>query len=348
MPECESIKPRKVRHEAAVAVFYYLLFKQQHNRRENEYYRQYAENNALCHDKADIESEPQLHKAQRQKAEHRRQRASHERRHGHRNGLGHGVLARVEMLLFLGIAVYKEYGIVHRNAELQNSCDALGYKRYLPEEDIRSHVVNNGKAERKQDDERLKPRLHENAHDDERQNDGDGDVKRCLSFGDLACIVNDDGQAAQELIFAQQRFYLRDGLELTVVRACVVVSHEHHRLTAVGTVENILQNIGQDIGRDADIGNGVDPDDRGHAVNLEYFVFQRQRLLRLHVFGYDYGYSGSVERFIQHLLALHGFEFVGKIREYIVVYLRSQKAQKRGDKQQKRRYYNRFGMLCLP
>ena len=50
------------------------------------------------------------------------------------------------MLLFLGIAVYKENGIIHRNAKLQDCRNALGYKRNLPEEEVRAHVVQNGNA----------------------------------------------------------------------------------------------------------------------------------------------------------------------------------------------------------
>ena len=74
------IKAREIRHKAAVAVFYYLLFKQQHNRRQNKYDREYTQHNTLCHDKADIKAKPELHKAQGKEAKHRCQRASHKRR----------------------------------------------------------------------------------------------------------------------------------------------------------------------------------------------------------------------------------------------------------------------------
>ena len=74
------VKAREIRHKAAVAVFYYLLFKQQHDRRQNKYDREYTQHNTLCHDKADIKAKPELHKAQGKEAEHRCQRASHKRR----------------------------------------------------------------------------------------------------------------------------------------------------------------------------------------------------------------------------------------------------------------------------
>ena len=102
------VKAREIRNEAAVSVFDYLLFKQQHDRRQNKYDREYAQHNALCHDKADIKAKPELHKAQGKEAEHRCQRASHKRRERHRYSLGHGVLARRKALLFLGIAVNEE------------------------------------------------------------------------------------------------------------------------------------------------------------------------------------------------------------------------------------------------
>ena len=171
---------------------------------------------------------------------------------------------------------------------LQNRGDALGYERYLPEENVSSHIIYDRKSEREQDDKRLEPRLHKNAHDNERENDRNGNIKRRLRLGDLARIVNNDRKPAQKLVFAQKRLYLSYRLELAVVRACVVIPHEHHRLAAVGAVEYILEHIRQNIGRDADIGNSIDPDDRRHAIDGEYFVFQRQSLLWLHIFGYDY------------------------------------------------------------
>ena len=55
--ERKHIDLRKVGDKAAVAVPEYLLFENEHDRRQDEHNGDYAEQNALCHDKADIKAE---------------------------------------------------------------------------------------------------------------------------------------------------------------------------------------------------------------------------------------------------------------------------------------------------
>ena len=91
-----------------MAVFYYLLFKYQHDGRQNEHDGENAEHYTLCHDKADIKAQLQVHEAQREKAENRCQRAACKSGKALGDGSGHRLLTGGIACLFLGVAVDEE------------------------------------------------------------------------------------------------------------------------------------------------------------------------------------------------------------------------------------------------
>ena len=164
------------RHEGTMARLFQQAIGQQDERRGEQEYRHQADGNALAQHKTHVRTNLELHQAQRQEADDRRQTAG---RDGHRRfaqRLNHRLVRIRRILLAFLKAMQQEDGVIQRDSQLKDAARGVGNKGDRAEYQVRAAVDEDGDAQACQHNQRLQPRgrrdrQHEENEDDRRDGD---------------------------------------------------------------------------------------------------------------------------------------------------------------------------------
>ena len=108
----------KIGDQRPVLVLFDFFVKNQQQCGQHQYHCGHAQHHALGHDQADVPAQGQLHEAQRQETGDGGQAGAGQGSKGSHNGLRHGVPGILMKQPFLPVAVVKEDGVVHGDAQL--------------------------------------------------------------------------------------------------------------------------------------------------------------------------------------------------------------------------------------
>ena len=121
--------------------------KQKYHCGQNRHAADNAEDNALCHDNAEILSESEGHEAERDESCNGRYGTSDNACQCCTNCCRHGVLRIGMQLPLLVVAVPEEDGVVHRDRKLKHGGKSLCDVRNLAEEVVCAHVQQDHHAD---------------------------------------------------------------------------------------------------------------------------------------------------------------------------------------------------------
>ena len=199
--ENERVEPAELRHKAFMSGFLDQLIKAEHKGGQHGEHRNQPQKHALCHHDPDIETQRELHKAQRKEPGDRGKGAAGNGNEGRLDGGGHCVPVIRVFLFFLLIAVDQKHREIHGNAKLQNGGDTLRDIRDPTQKEICSHVIQHRITKGDQRDERQREGTHGEAQGNQRQRDRDRDIDRRLRVRQLLGIERDGGKAAHKAVF---------------------------------------------------------------------------------------------------------------------------------------------------
>ena len=127
--------------------FFNRLMRQQYKRRQNGEHAQHAERNALCQYNTDVRTDFKAHKYQHQQSDDRGCGAARDRAEGGAQGVFHCLLTIVGFFQLLPVTVHQNYGIIHRQRELQHRRNTETDIRDFSEKEVCSEVQHNGNAD---------------------------------------------------------------------------------------------------------------------------------------------------------------------------------------------------------
>ena len=211
----------------------------------------------------------------------------------------------------------EEDGVVHGDAQLQNSGDSLGDIRDLPQEYVAAEVVDDGKADAGQEDKGqhrgFQRHHHGNQGQQHRQTHEDGQ----LTVHQVPGVLDDHGEARQEALFITGPPDLLDGLHGLVRGAGVAVLNDHHG--SVSGEEHIPEVGGDHVRGDLDAHKVADPDGIGNTVNGLDVVEQAVGVARGHILHHQHTGGRHFKGLLQQLFALRGFQVLRQVGQNVVV-----------------------------
>ena len=340
------VEVRKVRKQAPVLPFFDVLVKDQDEAGEHQDHAQDAHHDALCHDKAQVQAQGELHGAEGQEAGNRSERASGQGAEGRCHGFRHGVPDILVLHLLLFIAPVEEDGIVHGHRQLQNSRDRLGDIGDLPEDDVGAHVIDYGEADAGEEQEGDDRRFKGQEQDDEGQDNGDHRIDRQLREHQLLNVLDHAGHAGGKAPFVHQAADPDDRLHAFLGGQGFVQLDDHHGRAVL--VEIVPDGSRQEIRRDLDADEVGDPDRIAYVVNFFDVPEQSVGVGGRHVFDDDHRGGRRLERILQQLFPCHGGDILRKIGENVIVDLRPDVAEDRRNQEEQSDGKDEAGPSCEP
>ena len=256
---------------------------QNHGRKDREN-TEYAEQNTLGHNQTDIQSDSEMHEAKGYETGNRCYGTSDNRGKCRRNGFLHSIIfiSAVQRHLFLK-AVPQENAVIQRNTQLKDGRHGLRQIGYLAENQICSHIVNDGDANAGQKQKRQKEGIqcqHQNDHAQDNRHDN---VNRRLLLGKDPGVVGKRTSAADVYIIAHHPADGINSLHGFIGGHCCFVDNRQQSTASVVTDESFPDFVRQNLRRKRNICKIIVPDDFLDIVHLLNIFFQLCDILKRHV-----------------------------------------------------------------
>ena len=296
------------------------LLKHQDHGRKDRYAADHAERNAFHHDQADVQSEAECHKAKGREAGNRSYGRSDDRLERLIDRRRHRFLRIIVRPLIFFEAVPQEYGVIHRDAQLQDCCQRLCYIRYFTEEIIGTQIINNRNSDRKQEEHRRQECVHAQRQDDGGQNDRDRHIDRLLRFRQVLGVRYDSGHSLQITAAVQELPDLGDSVHRLIRRRRRIIGNRHQRRIIFN--ESVSHLLRQHLLRNRDIRKAVVPQRFLNVFNFLDLLPQGYDVFVVLILDDQHRDRPCPELIHQDVLALDRLNTVRKIRQDIVVYSR--------------------------
>ena len=270
------------------------LLKGEHHGRQERDAADHADQHALDHHHAQVAAQGEGHEDQRREA---------------RDGGGGAADDR------------EEYGIVHRDPQLQHSHQRLGDVGDLAQEHVGAHVVHDGDADAGQEDQRHHEGSGGQHQHDQRQHRRYDHVHRHFRHGQRLDVRDDAGHAADEALLADHPAQVLYGLHGGLGGGGVVEQGDHKG--GVPLEEDLPDALGQHLLRHVQAHDVVVPQHLLHVVDALHRLLQLRRVALAHAL-HDHHREGALAEVFDHdILTVDRLKAVGKVAQDVIVDLRA-------------------------
>ena len=293
------------------------LIQHKDQRGQNRDAADHAEDNALCHDKAQIASQREGHEAQCREAGNRRDGAADDGSQRLMDGARHGFLVVCLFLALLVVAVPEEYGVVHRNGKLEHGGQRLGDVGNLTEEVVAAEVEQDHHADGGEEHEGNQPAVQQHHHGSHGAQHRQPDVDRLLLLAQILQIRDQRRHTRNKALLAGQGTNLPDGIHGDVRRGGAVEEHGDQR--GIVGVELPVQLIRQYLLRNGKIRQRGVPQHRLDVLDALYLFAQRGNVPIRHILHHDEREGALAEILQQLVLSDDGVHAVRQVIQHIVI-----------------------------
>ena len=196
------------------------------------------------------------------------------------------VLFSWESFFILFKTVQQEDGVVHRNTKLKDCYQCLCQIRNLTQENIRSHIIQNGDSDTKQEQNRHNKGSSGDFQYDKRKQCRDCHINRKFLQTQVLDISYNTGHTTDKTLFVYNRTHTCDCLHRLIRGSGIVKQNQHHR--RIFRKENIFQIFWHHTGWYADIRNIIIPEYFFDMFHFFKLIFQFLHIFHRHIFDNDH------------------------------------------------------------